>query len=68
MQVKSIADSAILSLFIMLPFVFKTFDLSIFKNGRLRQVLLYMTCNHKSVPYTPQTYFLSKRFRVHDAN
>ena len=31
MQVKSIADSAILSTFIKLPFVFKTFVLSIFE-------------------------------------
>ena len=43
MQVKSIAEehSIILSTFINLPFVFKTFDLSIL-SGRLRQILLYI--------------------------
>ena len=35
--------SAILSTLIKLPFVFKTFVLSIFVSGRLRQVLLYCT-------------------------
>ena len=48
MQVKSIAKcslkhSAILSTFIKLPFVFKTFVLA-FLSGRLRQVLLYLAC------------------------
>ena len=46
MQVKSVAEcskehSAILSTFIKLPFVFKTFVLSIL-SGRFRQVLLYI--------------------------
>ena len=40
MQVKSIADSAILSIFIKLPFVIKIFFLS-FLSGRFTQVLLY---------------------------
>ena len=34
--------SAILSTFIKLPFVFKTFILSLFLGARLRQVLLYL--------------------------
>ena len=52
MQVKSIAElpleySAILSIFIKLPFVIYIFVLSIF-SGCLRQVLLY---NKRQVPY-----------------
>ena len=41
MQVKSIAESAILSTFIKLPFAIKIFILS-FLIGRFTQVLLYL--------------------------
>ena len=54
MQVKSIAEcSAILSTFIKLQFVIKTFVYCLFLSGRVRQVLLYsnMQLSLPNVPY-----------------
>ena len=41
--------SAILSTFIKLPFVIKTFVLSFFLSGRFTQVLLYVKINEENI-------------------
>ena len=59
--------STILSTFIKLPFVFKTFVLSIFLSGRLRQVLLYIqnvTSGSALLDMTIQLLIFSKTIKL----
>ena len=64
MQVKNIAEcySAIISTFIKLPFVIKTF-VCLFLSGRLRQVLLYQG-SHRLEKYLNLEGSLEKSLKI----